>query len=93
MLKEKKITQTLYVLSTIALLIATFRGETSLSDYYRLQESAQVLQGALDKMKTEIGQLELEIEKIKESSSYAQKVLRDKYHITDDNEFIIFFAD
>ena len=88
-----KITRTLYFGSMLALVIATVRGKTSLSDYYRLRESADVLQEALSQMEFEIETLDNEIEKIKNSPSYAKKILRDKYHLTEDDEFIIFFGD
>jgi cell division protein FtsB len=47
----------------------------------------------VDKLKTDNQELSEEIRKIKSSPAYARKVLRDKYHVTDANEKIIFFAD
>ena len=75
------------------LAIASFRGKTSILDYFDLKESALVLKDALNDIELDIHDLRREIKRIKESPSYAQKVLRDKYHITEDGESIIFFAD
>jgi cell division protein FtsB len=47
----------------------------------------------VDKLKADNQELSEEIRKIKSSPAYARKVLRDKYHVTDANEKIIFFAD
>ena len=44
-------------------------------------------------IEAENARLQEEITKIKVSKSYARKVLREKYHTTDENEHIVFFAD
>ena len=47
----------------------------------------------MTELETENANLAAEIERIKESKSYARKVLRDKYHVTDDDEKIVYYAD
>ena len=91
--RESTISCILALASSVVLGIASIRGKTSFEDYFELKRSADVLSLALINLEKEITNLELEITRIEESSSYAQKVLRDKYHITDEGESIIFFAD
>ncbi|MEZ4743613.1 MAG: septum formation initiator family protein [Bdellovibrionota bacterium] len=79
--------------ASLVILIGLFRGEHSIASYFALRESQTVLAEAVDKLKQENSGLEQEILKLKKSKSYAKKVLRDKYHITDEGEKIIFFAD
>ena len=83
----------LLVAAIVILGIASFRGKTSVLDYFDLKESSLVLKEALNDLELDIDRLRLEIRRIKESPSYAHKVLRDKYHITEEGESIIFFAD
>ncbi|MBC7533110.1 MAG: septum formation initiator family protein [Oligoflexus sp.] len=82
-----------YCLAVGVLLIGTLRGETSIFDYFKLRKSQEVLEATVDKLKTGNEDLSEEIRKIKGSPDYARKVLRDKYHVTEGNEKIIFFAD
>jgi cell division protein FtsB len=82
-----------YGLAISVLLIGTLRGQTSIFDYFRLRKSQDILEGTIGKLKASNEDLSEEIRKIKSSPDYARKVLRDKYHITDPNEKIIFFAD
>lgn len=81
------------VVAILTLTIASFRGQTNVFDYFDLKESSLVLKQALSDIEMDIDRLRLEIKRIKESPSYAHKVLRDKYHITEEGESIIFFAD
>ena len=79
---------------TIALLVVdVFRGEQPLMNYFALRHSAEILQDTNKKLLTEITDLRDEIRKIRGSRDYAQKVLRDKYHLLEANEKIVFFAD
>ena len=82
-----------YCLAVSVLLMGTLRGETSIFDYFKLRKSQDVLEATVDKLKSSNEDLTEEIRKIKGSPDYARKVLRDKYHVTETNEKIIFFAD
>ena len=75
------------------LTMGIFRGGIPLSKYWHLSDSSELLQKTVSKLKKENQKLKSENKKINKSDSYARKVLRDKYHITEDNEQIIFFAD
>ncbi len=82
-----------YCLAVGVLLIGTLRGESSIFDYFKLRKSADVLEATVGKLKASNEDLSEEIRRIKSSPDYARKVLRAKYHVTDANERIIFFAD
>ncbi len=69
------------------------RGSSSLSDYVELKKSREVLGKTVDDLRKENEELSNEIMRIKSSPSYAKKVLRDKYHVTEPDEDIVFFAD
>ncbi len=83
----------IYCLTLAVLLIGTLRGEGSIFDYFRLRKSLEVLEDTIHKIESSNTELSEEIRKIKGSPDYARKVLRDKYHVTDNDEKIIFFAD
>ena len=84
-----------------ALLVAGFavvslgllRGSSSIAGYFALKKSDAVLQQTVANLKKENEDLSNEILRIKSSPSYAQKVLRDKYHVTEPDEDIVFFAE
>ena len=81
------------IFGAMVLGIGMVRGESSVATYFELKESQKILTHAVNELDTENQKLSLEITKIKQSSSYARKVLRDKYHVTDPNERIIFVED
>ncbi|MCX6129842.1 MAG: septum formation initiator family protein [Proteobacteria bacterium] len=83
----------IYCLTLVVLLLGTIRGEGSVMDYFKLRKSLTILQSTVEKLKGENQELAEEIRKISNSPAYARKVLRDKYHVTDPDEKIIFFAD
>jgi cell division protein FtsB len=83
----------IYGLTLAVLLIGTLRGEGSIFDYFKLKKSLDVLEETISKIESNNDELKEEIRKIKASPDYARKVLRDKYHMTDTDEKIIFFAD
>lgn len=83
----------LYLFATAVITIGIMRGETSIGRYFSLAKSKTILQEAVTELETENTNLATEIERIKESKSYARKVLRDKYHVTDDDEKIVYYAD
>lgn len=82
----------IFCLAVSVLLIGTLRGESSIFDYFKLRKSQDVMEATVEKLKASNEDLSEEIRKIKGSPEYARKVLRDKYHVTDPNEKIIFFA-
>ena len=69
------------------------QGKTQFTTYFKLRKSEDVLSAAVEKLESENRQLELEINKINESPDYARKVLRDKYHVTEEGERILFFGE
>lgn len=71
----------------------TIRGENTFGSYFKLKESRKILEETVTSLRNENKNLSDEINKIKSSPAYAKKVLREKYHVTEDNEKIIFFAD
>ncbi len=73
--------------------LAMFRGESSFDGYLTLVKSRDVLQGTVDQIAAENTAMRGEIIKLKESPSYARKVLRDKYHVVEQDESIVFFAE
>ena len=82
-----------YGLAIGVLLIGTLRGENSVFDYFKLRRSQDLLETTINGLQTGNESVSEEIRKIRSSPEYARKVLRDKYHMTEANEKIIFFAD
>lgn len=80
-------------LGLVIMALGTVRGTQTISNFFELSDSRDVLGARVAKLREENALLSQEILKLKKSSSYARKVLRDKYHITDDDERIVFFAD
>jgi cell division protein FtsB len=83
----------LLISALIILVLGTARGEQSIKKYFELKNSRDILKSSLDQIKAQNSQLQDEIYKIKNSPQYAEKILRDRYHIKDQDENIIFFAD
>ena len=77
----------------IVLLLGSIRGDQTLMHFFKLQQSREVLQRTVRALEQENSSLQAEIHQINASPNYARKVLREKYHVTDANEKIIFFAD
>jgi cell division protein FtsB len=73
--------------------IGIFRGPSGVNDYIELEKSRDVLSKAVENLKTENEAISEEINRIKSSPQYARKILRDKYHVTEEDEDIIFFAE
>ncbi len=83
-----------FLLWTISLfLFGVIQGQTSIFDYLDLTKSRDVLQQATYKLEREVANLQLEIKKINTSKVYARRVLRDRYHMTAPNEYILFFPE
>lgn len=83
----------LYVFATVVFVTGILRGETSFARYFSLTKSRVILQETVSSLRAENDQLAKEISMIRESKAYARKVLRDKYHVTDEDEKIIYYAD
>ena len=83
----------LYGFATLVIVVGIFRGETSVGKYFSLTKSRIILEETVNHLKSENEHLAEEISKITESKTYARKVLREKYHVTDDDEKIIYYAD
>ena len=73
--------------------VGMIRGASSVEGYVALIKSKDVLEGTVGQLAQENAELQNEILKLRESPSYARKVLRDKYHVTDQGENIVFFAE
>jgi cell division protein FtsB len=73
--------------------LAMFRGESSFDGYLALVKSRDLLRGTVGQIAQENSAIQSEILKLKESPSYARKVLRDKYHVVEQDENIVFFAE
>jgi cell division protein FtsB len=89
----KNVLQLFALLAASVLLIGSWRGENTFGDYFELKTSQQVLKKAVQHLEHDIARLENEITKINESTSYAEKVYRDKYHYTEADETIMFISD
>jgi cell division protein FtsB len=83
----------LLVSGTVVLGAGMLRGQSSVDGYFELKRSREVLSETVERLRKENAALSEEILRIKESPSYARKVLRDKYHVTDPDEDIVFFAE
>jgi cell division protein FtsB len=83
----------LYCFATFVIVVGIFRGETSIARYFSLTKSKYILEETVANLKAENEHLSGEIHRIKESKDYARKILREKYHVTDDGEKIIYYAD
>lgn len=90
---SKTLVAGLLVFGAVVLNIGMFRGESSISDFFELQKSKETLARTVHTLERENKDLDQEIVRLKKSKAYAKKILRDKYHLTDENENIIFFAD
>lgn len=77
----------------IVMNIGIFRGPSGVNDFLELEKSREVLSRAVDNLRIENEGITEEIARIKNSPSYAKKILRDKYHVTEVDEDIIFFAE
>lgn len=73
--------------------IGIFRGPSGVNDFLELEKSREILSRAVESLRLENEGISEEITRIKSSPSYAKKILRDKYHVTEEDEDIIFFAE
>lgn len=77
----------------VVLTIGILRGELGFSQYFALKRSQVILENTIAALEEENKNLSQDIKKLKESSRYARKLLRDRYHLTEENEHIVFFSD
>lgn len=82
----------LLVFAALMLLVGIFRGDSSYAQFLELQQSRVVLENVVTSLRHQNQELLTEISKIKESPDYARKVYRDKYHLVEEGESIVFFA-
>ena len=97
-MKLQKITLKQWVIAASAatvgvIVLGICRGDTALSRYWQLYESRALLEKTVEALHQENTKLNEEVVRLKESPAYARKVLRDKYHVTDPDEDIVFFAE
>ncbi len=79
---------------TALLFYHSFRESERYLAYLQLLRSKQTLEEAVLNLEKKQTKLTEEITKIKNSKSYAKKVLRDNYHLLDEeDERIVFFSD
>ncbi|MBF0440401.1 MAG: septum formation initiator family protein [Oligoflexales bacterium] len=83
----------LFAFGLVVLGLGTVRGKSSIKTYFQLKNSREILENTVSSLEQENEALQKEIIKLKHSPSYARKVLRDKYHLKEENERIIFFPD
>jgi len=89
----RKITRWLAWFAVVVLMVGVVRGRSSVGAYFKLKDSARKLDAAVAVLESGNRGMQEEIERIKSSKNYAHKVLRDKYHVTDSDEKIIFFTE
>lgn len=79
--------------TALVLGVGVTRGESSIENYLKLRKSKKILEETVSVLEHENQSLSDEIVRLKKSKQYAKKVLKEKYHITDPDEHIEFFAD
>ena len=79
--------------ASIVLVYGSIRGDNTVTKYFALSDSLSLLSQTVADIQGNVDHLQLEIHKLENSPHYARKVLRDKFHTTEENESIIFFAD
>ena len=77
----------------VVLSVGMLRGKTPVNAFFQLRESRDVLVASNSDLANENHKLKDEIRKIEQSASYAKRLLKDKYHIIEPGEKIVFFAD
>lgn len=90
---SKKLATVLLLLGALVLVNGVIQGEQSIQRYFELRSNLHVMNNTVDGLENENEGLQKEIRKLKTSPDYARKVLRDKYHLTEPNERIVFFSE
>lgn len=83
----------LLIFASLVLILGILRGDSSVFSYFDLSRTQKSLELRVDQLAQQNQALSKEIQKIQESSMYAKKILKDKYHKLDDNESLIFLPD
>lgn len=83
----------LSVLTICMLLVGIIQGKISFADYWLLKEKRDLYAQKVKNLEEETQELELEIERVSYSKQYARKILREKYHLLEENEKIFFFSE
>jgi cell division protein FtsB len=78
-------------LSVIA--ISVVRGGHVIPAFFELRKSKMNLSRAVDELHNKNANISVEIDKLRNSSDYAKKVLRDKYHVVEADESMQLFTD
>lgn len=73
--------------------IGMVRGSSSYASHGEQVKRRDIMRGTVDHLRKENEQLQDEIQRLLRSPNYARKVLRDKYHVTEPDEDIMFFAE
>ena len=73
--------------------VGILRGESSIENYIKLRKTRDILEKTVKNLESENRFLSQEVIKLQKSKSYARKVLRDKYHLTESDEYIEFFSE
>ncbi len=77
----------------VVLIVGISRGERAVEDYLSLRDTRDALLQTVEGIEASNENLRQEVTRLRRSPAFARRVLRDKYHITDADESIIFFAD
>ena len=83
----------LVVAGFVVVNVGMVRGPSSFASYSELGKRRDVMSKTVGVLRHENAELRGEIQRLLRSPSYARKVLRDKYHVTDPDEDIVFFAE
>ncbi|MCB9228166.1 MAG: septum formation initiator family protein [Deltaproteobacteria bacterium] len=90
---ERRMIRMMILAAILIIGLSTLRGNSGLMDYFELRHSRDSLQVSIETLESEIRYLETETERIEKSPDYARKVLRELFHVTEEDETIVFFAD
>ncbi len=77
----------------VVLNVGLSQGDGFYRQFIALKESEEKLKNALTNLEKGNQELEEELVRLRDSKTYAERVLRDKYHVRKDNEIILFFDD
>ena len=83
----------LLVVYIFVLVNGLIQGKHTITNFFALKDTVKFLEERVDGLKSHNATILTEIEKIEKSKSYAKKVLKERYHVLDEGEKIIFFED
>ena len=90
---SKSVASILLIGGLLVLANGFFRGSQSIQTFMDLRQNLNIMDATVTDLQDENEKLQNEIHKLKTSPDYARKVLRDKYHVTDPDERIMFFSE